>query len=121
MSTVLLVDDDELVQQTYYELLLDAGHKMLSASNGNEGLAILAASRPDVVICDIMMPDKDGIETIGEIQKHYPETKIIAISGGGRTKNMDFLKVARLLGADATFQKPVDASTLLGAIDTLAA
>jgi len=121
MSTVLLVDDDDLVQQTYYELLTDAGHKMLSAVNGNEVLGILEASRPDVVICDIMMPEKDGIETITEIQQNYPDTKLIAISGGGRTKNLDYLKVARMLGAHATFQKPVDASTLLNAINDLAA
>jgi DNA-binding response OmpR family regulator len=66
------------------------------------------SEKPDLVITDIIMPEKEGIQTITEIRREQPDAKIIAVSGGGRVGNTDFLKIARSLGADDAVAKPVD-------------
>jgi CheY-like chemotaxis protein len=106
MKTVLVIDDETLVRATVARMVEREGHRVLQASNGVEGLNIYKRERVDLVVCDIIMPEKEGIETIGELRRKNPTLKIIAISGGGRTENVDFLGMAQRLGADYVLAKP---------------
>ena len=106
MARVLLIDDEEYVRMTLGQALEDEGHAVLMATNGREGLEVFAAERPDLVITDLLMPDKEGIETIRELRRIVPDVKIVVISGGGRVNNVDFLEVARKFGAAAALRKP---------------
>ena len=117
MACVLVIDDEPMVRQVVRRLLESAGHKVLEAENGHGGLEYLRRHRPQVVITDIIMPGKEGIETIIEMKQMVPDLRIIAISGGGRTGNLDFLKLARKLGACAALSKPFDNAELLKAVD----
>jgi two-component system chemotaxis response regulator CheY len=83
------------------------------------GMAAFRSERPDLVITDIVMPEQEVIQTINEIRSAKPDAKIIAISGGGRAGNTDFLKMARRLGASDTIAKPFDRDVLLWPVRTL--
>ena len=91
---------------TLSQALEDEGHTVLFASNGRDGLSRYAEGKPDLVITDVLMPDKEGLETIIELRKIEPNVKIIVISGGGRVNNVDFLEMAKRFGATATLKKP---------------
>lgn len=96
-----------------------AGYDVFQASDGKSGIDKFKEQPADLVITDILMPEKEGIETMLEIRKLAPEVKIIAISGGGRIPAKEYLSLARRLGADRTFGKPVDSDQLLSAITEL--
>lgn len=117
MARILIVDDEELVRLTIRQFLERAGHEVTEAGNGNEGLRQVEAVRPDLVISDIIMPDREGIETIHKIRQDHPGIKIIAISGGGRIGTTDFLEIAAKVGADRTLAKPFTRDTLLQAVN----
>jgi DNA-binding response OmpR family regulator len=110
---VLVIDDEQLIRLQVRTALEQEGFVVHEAGNGNEGLTRIALAIPDVVITDILMPDKEGIETILELRRRYPTIRIIAISGGGRTGNKDFLRTAKHLGADRTLAKPFGLTELL--------
>jgi DNA-binding response OmpR family regulator len=110
---ILIIDDDELVRMTCRNVLKKEGHDVLEAENGNEGVNVFKSKKPDLVITDILMPDKEGLETISEIKAANPSAKIIAISSGGSSKNMSFLKLAKQLGADHAMTKPLKPSELI--------
>lgn len=105
---ILVVDDDQPVLQSMEILLQIYGFDVLTAHNGEEGLRAYREHMPAAVITDIMMPGRDGIETIREIRRDYPDAKIIAMSGGGRVGNTDFVSLAMKLGADCGIHKPFD-------------
>lgn len=121
MARILIIDDEELVRLTLRQMLLSDNHEVFEASNGKDGVAMQKANPADVVITDIIMPGQEGIETIVQLRQADPGLKIIAISGGGRMKNMDFLKVASKLGADAVLSKPFSVKDILSAVQTLTA
>ena len=106
MAVLLVIDDDEGMRKLMVRTLRDSKHRVLEAENGREGLKIMDEHAPDLVITDILMPQKEGIETIREVQERAPATKIIAISGGGVSQNLMFLDVARAFGAHAVLAKP---------------
>jgi DNA-binding NtrC family response regulator len=106
MARILIIDDEDYVRMTLSQALEDEGHTVLVATNGNEGLARHSETKPDLVITDLLMPDKEGLETIVELRKADPAVKIIVISGGGRINNVDFLEVAKKFGATAALKKP---------------
>ena len=112
-KSILVIDDEQLIRLQIRNALELEGFSVHEAANGNEGLSRIATARPDVVITDILMPDKEGIETILELRRTHPKIKIIAISGGGRTGNKDFLRTAKHLGADRTLAKPFGLAELL--------
>jgi DNA-binding response OmpR family regulator len=112
-KVVLVIDDEQLIRLQVRTALETEGFVVHEAANGNEGLTRIALVVPDVVITDILMPDKEGIETILELRRRYPTIRIIAISGGGRTGNKDFLRTAKHLGADRTLAKPFALGALL--------
>ncbi|PTB87491.1 response regulator [Thalassospira xiamenensis] len=116
---VLFIDDDNMVRQTITEGLRTSGFTVVSAANGLQGLEKFARAKPDIVITDIIMPDADGLHTIQEIRKKDAKIPIIAVSGGGRTHNMEFLSIAEQLGATATIAKPFRITMLIKEIETL--
>jgi CheY-like chemotaxis protein len=119
MAHILVIDDEPAMREAIQKMLVRAGHQVTLASNGKEGLAFAAASPPDLVVTDVFMPEKDGIETTIALRKGFPNVKIIAVSGGGRTSNFDFLEIAKSLGAHAVLQKPVRMADLLGHVTAL--
>jgi DNA-binding response OmpR family regulator len=118
---VLVIDDDHMVRYALSKILQRNGYDVVTASDGKRGMLVLHDEHPDVVITDIIMPEQEGIETIGLIRRDYPQMKIIAISGGGRIRNVDFLEMARSLGADDVIAKPFEAEELLGLLRELTA
>jgi DNA-binding response OmpR family regulator len=103
---ILLIDDDVAVLRTLEVVLEDRGYDVVTAKDGAEGLRLFKKNPPDLVITDLIMPEKEGIETIIEMRRERPDAKIIAISGGGRTHNRCFLDMATSLGAVAVLAKP---------------
>lgn len=110
---ILLIDDEAPVLHTLQLLLEESGYAVTVARNGKDGVAAFRAGRPDLVLTDIIMPDQEGIETIMQIRRDCPDARIIAMSGGGRIGNSDFLAIASALGADATIAKPFEVDDLL--------
>jgi CheY-like chemotaxis protein len=113
---ILVVDDDAAVRSLFHAILARAGFRVMEAADGAQALAALREGGVDVVITDLVMPEKEGLETIGEIRRSYPHVKIAAVSGafGGR-----FLETASLLGADATLAKPVTEEALVDMVRRL--
>jgi CheY-like chemotaxis protein len=118
VATILVIDDEEMVRATLRLALESVGHEVLEAGNGDDGLRLLDANDVDLTITDIIMPDKEGIETIIEIRRRQPEAKIIAISGGSRSQDIDFLRIAERLGALHTLAKPFSPQMLLQLVDS---
>ena len=117
MTKVLIIEDDADQRAMLREVLERSGFDVADAADGNAGLALQRRSPADVVITDLLMPDKEGIETIMELRKLYPSTKIIAITGyGSRHKDADYLLVAREVGANATLKKPFSPAQLIVAV-----
>jgi DNA-binding response OmpR family regulator len=110
---VLIIDDDRIVRDALAQVLQHAGYTVTSAADGIRGIAAFRDRRPDIIITDIIMPEKEGIETIIEIRAEAPEMPILAISGGARIGNTDFLNIARKLGATDVLAKPFEAKELL--------
>jgi DNA-binding NarL/FixJ family response regulator len=112
--TVLLVDDEALVRHALEPGLRLNGYEVLHASDGDEALDVLSSEPVDVVITDLAMPRREGIETIIEIRRRFPHVKIIALSGvfGGF-----YLGMARQLGAAAALSKPVHTELLRRTVD----
>ena len=104
-ATILLIDDDAAVLDSLKLLLEAHGFRVLTASDGREGLAAFEQHAPAVVITDILMPEQDGIGAIREMRGIRPGAKIVAMSGGGRVDKADYLSVAEKLGADFAIEK----------------
>ena len=110
---VLIIDDDELFRHTLRTTMEKAGCWVMEARNGYEGVATFKQETPDLVITDILMPYKEGLETIKEILEINSGAKIIAMSSGGATHNMYFLQWAERMGACGTLCKPIRPSDLM--------
>ena len=121
MALVLVIDDDAQMRATIRRMLASSGHSVIEAGNGREGLAVFQSRAPDIVVTDIIMPDKEGIELIIELRRTNRRTRILAISGGGASGTVDFLSVAKKLGADLVMKKPLRAAELQEAVNGLAA
>jgi DNA-binding NtrC family response regulator len=119
MARIVVIDDEENIRFFVSEALTSSGYDVACASDGNKGLEIIDKFKPDIVITDILMPNKEGIETIPEIKQRHPEIKIIAMSGGGRIKGENYLKLAERLGTDATILKPFKIHNLLDIVAKL--
>ena len=119
MPTILLIEDDADLRKMLCKLLERENYVVLEAANGKEALGLAKATNPDLIITDIIMPEQDGIGTINELMRMDRDTKIIAISGGGRMLNEDYLYIAKMLGARHTFAKPFDNSELLAKVGEL--
>jgi CheY-like chemotaxis protein len=107
MATILVLDDEPSILLMIKKMLEKEGHDVEVALNGKEGMALFEQKKPDLLITDIIMPEKEGLETIFELRRLHPDLKIIAISGGGRIGPDGYLPGAKLLGANAVFSKPL--------------
>lgn len=117
MIKILLVDDEIITRKTLSLALAREGYDVVAAEEGGHAIRLLKKYTPDVVITDIIMPERNGIEVILEIKKNYPSIKIIAISGGGRLHANTHLNVARDLGVAAVMLKPIKIEELKAAIE----
>jgi DNA-binding NtrC family response regulator len=116
VTKILIIDDDSAVRDTILAILESKGYSAVAAADGEHGLDLFRSERPDLVISDIIMPNKDGIETILAMHRERAETKIIAISGGGRLGNVDYLEIVKNFGACEVIAKPFDPDELIGCI-----
>lgn len=121
MTDVLVIDDQASVRATLRNILEFEGYEVMEADNGASGLSLMREFPVLLVVTDILMPEKEGIETILEIRQEFPETRILAISGGGQTQNLEFLRVAKKLGADEILKKPFTSEQLIGVVRRLIA
>jgi CheY-like chemotaxis protein len=109
---ILVVDDNADMRETLRLLLRHMGYDAEAAFDGNHALEIQRARPADIVITDIFMPRKDGIETIEAFRREWPRVKIVAMSGGGEVALRDYLEVAPEIGADAVLRKPFSPESL---------
>ena len=116
MANILVIDDDELMLSFLKERLIYEGFNVLTAINGKEGMKLFNDNQVDLVITDIIMPDKDGFETIIELKRICPDIKIIAMSGMGLGMIEPCLKTAKFSGAEYALAKPFEISNLLTAV-----
>jgi len=118
VTRILVIDDEAPIRKLLREALRRAGHEVLDAPEGRSGLSLLQEQAVDVVITDLLMPEQEGIETILELRKKFPQIKVIAISGGGK-RGFDFLSAASHFGAHLTIAKPFEMRELVEAVETV--
>ena len=116
MVKVRVADDEDMVRLVVKQTLAKAGIDVVEAGNGREALEKQASDPADVLITDIIMPEQEGIETIVQMRKDYPDLPIIAMSGGGRIGATDYLQAAKEFGARHVLEKPFDRKELLLAV-----
>ncbi len=120
MKRVLVIDDERLIRCMLRDMLEPEGFDVLEACDGKEGMNLIRESLCDLVITDLYMPGQEGIETIAQLRREYPDVRIIAISGGiAASPPVDLLFVASCLGADSTLAKPFRRTDLLNAVETV--
>jgi two-component system chemotaxis response regulator CheY len=113
---VLVVEDDPACRGLIAEILADDGYDCLQAAGGREAIELMAR-RPDVLLTDMLMPDKDGVEIIMEVRRRWPSTAIVAMSGGfGVIEAGQLLRTATMLGADRALRKPFTSAQLLASV-----
>lgn len=116
---VLVIDDDPVLLKSLANWFVDAGCNVMTAADGAVGLKKFAQVRPDLVVTDIIMPDREGVETIVAMKRQDTTVPIIAISGGGRIGPGEFLSLALRLGANAALAKPFRSKELLATAASL--
>ena len=118
-KTVLLVEDDEVMLRALGRTFQQAGCQVVGARDGDEGLARFAERTPHLVVTDILMPNREGVETIMAMKSRAPDVKILAISGGGRLGAEEVLGLVTRLGADGVLPKPFRSAEILAAAGKL--
>ncbi|MEE4365117.1 MAG: response regulator [Desulfotignum sp.] len=121
MKKILVIDDEPSIRVLLQKMLEREGHTAITASDGDEGMQLFEQTRFDLVITDIIMPGKEGIEIIMEITKKYPDIPVIAISGGGFNAPRSYLNIALAAGAAAVLEKPVEKDILLSHVQKMLA
>ncbi len=116
---ILVVDDDDLYQAMLKKFFTQAGYDVATAENGKEALKLQAQNPAQLLLTDIIMPEMEGIQTVIEFRKLYPDIKIISMSGGGRISPEQYLLMSTRLGAQKAFAKPFKTSELLAAVEEL--
>jgi DNA-binding response OmpR family regulator len=119
MARILLIEDDDSVRTILLLTLTHYGHTVIEASNGREGLDLFRQGNVDLVITDIVMPEKEGFEVLMKLRRKHPSMKIIAMSGGGLHNAAHYLHTAKLLGAAKVLAKPFSNETLMAAVNEL--
>ncbi len=118
---ILVIDDEESVRFVVKEMLEFEGYEVTTASNGKVGLQLFRKKPTDLIITDIFMPEMEGLETIRELHRDFPQLKIIAMSGGGESGMLSFLSFAKRFGALRTLRKPFSREELLEVVKELLA
>jgi len=119
MKRILFVDDNEAFRFAFSGLLEKSGYEVDQAEDGRVALQKFTEGRHDLVICDLLMPEVEGLETMRGIREIDKDTKILAISGGGRVSALDYLKVAQMMGAVVTLAKPFTSEELFEVVEKL--
>lgn len=121
MPKILVIDDDTLLRGAVRIVLEAAGYEVIEADDGEAGLRLHQEHSPDLVLVDIFMPERDGLEVIRDLRARHPRAKIVAMSGGGRSGTLDVLEAAAAFGAQRTLSKPFPPSELLTVLRELLA
>jgi CheY-like chemotaxis protein len=116
MAEILVIDDDADVRSLVTDILDAAGYETREASNGESGMALCRARHPRLVITDIVMPEKEGLELIRELSREMPDVPILAMTGAANPGV--YLRAAGLFGAVALLSKPFEPDELLHAVET---
>jgi len=117
MAQILIIDDDDRFREVLQRMLDQAGYEVLMASNGREGVDLYREKHPDLVITDIIMPEKDGSEVIFELQKEFPDIKMIVMTGGGQGDAQAYLKsITAYSHVKCALEKPFAMDELLQAV-----
>jgi len=119
MNKIIIIEDDYAIRESLQEILSIKGYEVLAVESALDLQEKLNSFKPDLIITDIIMPDKDGIEVIIEMKKDHCDIRLIAISGGGRIDSESYLNTAKYLGADATLKKPFTHEQLLEIIKNI--
>lgn len=118
MAKILVVDDELSIRVMLTHMLEQDGHEVIVAEDGEQGIILYHENLPDLVISDLVMPNKNGIDMILELKKEYPELRMLAISGGGGiTGAFDYLPTAKLVGANNILKKPFGINDLRTALN----
>jgi CheY-like chemotaxis protein len=117
--SILVVDDEPGIRELLALMLEGAGHTVVAAEDGLQAPKLLEAHKIDVVITDLLMPERDGLEFITEVRKKHPDVKIIAMSGGGRIARDSYLRIAKNFGAHLLLEKPFNQSSVLAAVESV--
>jgi CheY-like chemotaxis protein len=121
MNRILVIDDDEAMRSLLRRTLERAGYQVVEASNGRDALRIVPSGHFNLVVTDLLMPEKDGIEVVLHLRRTDPKLPVIAISGGGRVPAGEYLEMAKTLGASEVLAKPFETSVFLKTIERLLA
>ena len=116
MTRIIVIDDDVQIRVLLKEILEQEGYDVVDAPDGLEGVRLYRENPADLVITDIIMPEKEGLEIIRELRTDFPEVKIMAMSGGGRIGPEPYLQIAERLGAKSILTKPIERDELIGAV-----
>jgi CheY-like chemotaxis protein len=119
MSRILLIDDEQEIREVLRTVLERVGHEVSEAENGEQGIQLYREEDFDLVVTDIIMPEKGGIDTIMDLRRDYPDVKIIAVSGGGMCGDVSYLDMAIGVGADRAIGKPFVLDEFLAAVNEL--
>ena len=119
MGRILVIDDDPAMRGSMRRILERDGHDLREAGDGAEGLRLFRAEPADVVVTDVLMPGKEGMETIVELREEAPDVRILVVSGGGTMLGESTLSDAQALGADASLAKPFTVDQLRSAVAVL--
>ena len=118
-SRILIIEDDVQIREMLRQTMEREGYEVVDAPNGKVAMKIQREKPAALIITDLIMPEKEGIETIRELRQDFQDIKIIAISGGGRLGPEEYLDMAKMLGAQRTFAKPIERKVLLDAVREL--
>lgn len=121
MAHILVIDDEVQIRDVLRTVLERVGYSVTEAADGNEGLRIFAEGNIDLVVTDIIMPEKGGIDTIMDLRRDFPGVKIIAISGGGMCGDISYLDMALGVGANRAIGKPFVLDDFLESVEELLA
>ena len=121
MALIMVVDDEQQVLSLISTLLEKEGHQVVQAVDGEQALRLFTKQPTDMLITDLLMPNKEGLELIQEIRNNHSNVKIIAYSGGGQIQPDNYLNFAKGMGADRVFSKPVPLNELKVAVIELLA
>ena len=119
MKKVLIIDDDQDFRRMLCSKLKKSGYDVVEAEDGVKGIERFMENAVSLVVTDIIMPEKEGMETILELKKIDPSVKIIVVSGGGRSVPEDYLSIAEYFGAIKSFRKPFNLGEFVKTVDNL--
>jgi len=118
MATILIIDDDPQVCDLLEQVLRKEGHQVHSALNGEEGICLYRQHLPELIILDILMPEKEGLETILDLRREFPNVMVIAMSAASEGAKIDLLELAQRLGAQYRMSKPFQLQTVIELVNT---